>query len=94
MAMNKWECQGPDCTNSIVGVGGAMGLRAIGWYVVTGPVIFCPVCRPDPMPCVQTKERAGTSCTFCRGEQEAYSFQEAIRSMLGLEPGPMPLRDL
>ena|ERR1700760_3915739 len=40
--MNIWECHHPDCTNRVVGVGGAIGLRAIGWYFELGPVLYCP----------------------------------------------------
>lgn len=30
--MNKWECDFPGCKNTAVGCGGALGLRAVGWY--------------------------------------------------------------
>ena len=54
--MNRWDCAAPDCTRSAVGVGPALGLRAIGWYVELrahqdkAPLILCPFHRPDGLP--------------------------------------------
>lgn len=48
--MNLWECE--ECRkNTVVGLGTAFGLRAIGWYVFprmnNAPLILCPGCvRP------------------------------------------------
>jgi len=33
MALNLWQCQFPGCRSTAVGTGGALGLRAIGWFV-------------------------------------------------------------
>jgi len=32
--MNIWTCDFPNCNSSCTGVGGVVGLRAIGWVVV------------------------------------------------------------
>jgi len=47
--MNLWECDHPGCKCTAVGVGGAIGLRAIGWYFKRGPIIRCPNHRPDKL---------------------------------------------
>lgn len=52
--MNLWECQQPHCLNKVVGIGGAIGLRAIGWYFEKGPIIYCP----------GHNRRAEISCTY------------------------------
>jgi hypothetical protein len=46
MSLNIWECQHPGCQNSAVGVGSAVGLRAIGWWFELGPKIKCPFHNP------------------------------------------------
>lgn len=56
--MNLWECDHPDCNASAVGEGGAVGLRAIGWYFKPGPILYCPRHRPDAIPCVEPCRRA------------------------------------
>jgi len=68
--MNIWECANPPCTSKAVGEGAAFGLRAIGWYVLNGPVngelgpdIRCPAHHP-----------AG----YARAEQQAHEYQSAI----------------
>lgn len=76
--MNVWECQ--VCGAKSQGVGGAIGLRAIGWWFELGPVILCPHHRPDRVPC---HEEAGTPCPMCAGEEEAQRLQEMIRRELG-----------
>lgn len=30
--MNRWKCQAAGCQSVCMGVGGAVGLRALGWY--------------------------------------------------------------
>ena len=43
--MNIWECEYRGCKHKCIGIGTAVGLRAIGWYVTKGflgPVIYCP----------------------------------------------------
>ncbi len=51
--MNKWECEHPGCKRSCIGIGGAVGLIAIGWYFKPGKgialsaQIYCPEHRPD-----------------------------------------------
>ena len=84
--MNKWECQEPGCESTAVGVKSAVGLVAIGWYARIVPGrhmdLFCPVHRPDGIPC---KEQAGEydtrtfaermNCSSCAAEQEALTWQ-------------------
>ena len=54
--MNEWECEEPACSSSAVGVGSAVGLRAIGWFFQRGtgkghgPLLLCPLHRRDSLP--------------------------------------------
>ena len=77
--MNKWECEHPGCTSAAVGVGGAVGLRAIGWWFELGPTLFCPVHRPTPILCRDEGDNRGKPCGQCAGEEEANLIQHAIR---------------
>lgn len=49
--MNKWECEKQRCPAIAIGVGGARGLRAVGWFVSHrlggGPLLLCPAHHPD-----------------------------------------------
>lgn len=47
--MNKWNCEHPNCKNECVGTGGAVGLRAIGWFFEIGfsKNIYCPFHHPN-----------------------------------------------
>lgn len=66
--MNRWDCDKHGCNSTAVGSGGAVGLRAIGWYFVRGksselfpgaytlPRILCPFHRPDGIPCRENPE--------------------------------------
>ena len=75
--MNAWRCEHPGCTNSCVGLGGAIGLRAIGWYFY--PVkslgepfqLFCPIHRPEELQ------------AFI--DSEVNILQEEIRKSLGIK---------
>jgi hypothetical protein len=86
--MNKWECDHPQCTSEAHGNGGAMGLRAIGWYFRPGPVLFCPRHRPDPTPCVDKASEGceNEPCSSCTADQEAQYWQEKMDREYGLEP--------
>jgi hypothetical protein len=48
MAVNAWSCDRRPCGMKAVGVAGAAGLRAVGWYFSPGipPVILCPLHHP------------------------------------------------
>jgi len=83
--MNLWECEEPGCDATAVGEGGAVGLRAIGWYFQPGPVILCPRHRPDPIPCVdpgvppeERAEKHGKPCPSCRAAAEADRIQATL----------------
>jgi len=52
----------------VVGVGGGIGLRAIGWWCRPGEAILCPPHRPDVRPC---RDRPGQTCQLCAAEHEA-----------------------
>lgn len=79
MALNKWECEHPGCTNVAIGVGGAVGLLAIGWYFVPGPTILCPAHRLDQIPCHgDTGGNHGKPCSQCAAEEDADMIQNAI----------------
>ena len=84
--MNRWDCHEPGCTSSAVGCGGAIGLRAVGWYFVRGPVLFCPAHRPDKTrnrtELHGPKDRSGP-CGVCTGEREAADLQ----ALLEIEAG-------
>ena len=85
--MNRWECQHEGCPNSVIGCGGAIGLRAIGWYYELGPLIFCPNHRPDG-----TLERGNLHdpdaedtdkpCSLCQADAEARRIQAEMFELL------------
>lgn len=67
--MNRWQCRQPGCDRAVTGCGGAVGLRAIGWYFEPGPMIFCPEHRPDVDP---------QDCSICTSEVYAFHFQSLV----------------
>lgn len=78
--MNLWNCQADGCKSTAVGVGGAVGLRAVGWWFRTGPTIFCPAHRPDGI------DGHGRyfdceieNCAQCAAQQEADKWQAIIK---------------
>lgn len=87
MILNKWECAWPDCRSTAVGTGGALGLRAVGWFFSIGRGPFCPAHRPDgtllrnkeSYPCDQDGP-----CGPCKGELEAANLQNLIAQYLEL----------
>lgn len=83
--MNKWECEYPGCKSTAVGTGGAVGLRAIGWWFVRGMSnnIFCPAHRPDPIRCLEQADYH--ECRNCAGELEADKWQRQMEAGLGWE---------
>lgn len=99
--MSVWECQEPGCDRAVVGCGGGIGLRAIGWYFMPGPLdgwgflggptIYCPQHRPDG-----TNSRSllhdgeaddGDACPICAGALDAKRYQEAIELITPEGPG-------
>ncbi len=85
--MNAWTCNAHGCRSIAIGVGGAVGLRAIGWYFVPGgtadcdqhlrlPIILCPGHRPDPIKCKEIV--ALLECPLCRAEDVASELQKMI----------------
>jgi hypothetical protein len=86
--MNRWDCQMHGCRSQAVGAGGAIGLRAIGWYFETGPILFCPAHRPDattertPLHCRSTDD--GQPCPWCTADREASRYQVAMGGGLDL----------
>src|SRR5512147_458074 len=84
--MNKWECGEPGCDASVLGVGAAIGLLAIGWFFQPGttsfgPVLRCPRHRPDGIPCSTWSapdEARTASCSPCAGERVAAHLQLLI----------------
>lgn len=95
--MNLWECdmRTLGCTSTAKGTGGAIGLRAIGWWFVPGPGpllggeprLLCPDHRPDKIPCLESFMYPDTPqeqpCSPCKGEVEADKWQELINTDLG-----------
>ena len=82
--MKEWQCDSPGCKYKCIGLGGAIGLRAIGWWFLPGPRLFCPRHRPDPVPCVDkySDGNHGNSCALCAGEVEAEKIQSRITEIL------------
>lgn len=84
--MNKWVCAVPGCGTTAVGFGGAIGLRAIGWWFLPGEELRCPAHRPDgtmdrsaDAPCHLDKP-----CPECQGEKEAAQMQYMIAKSVGM----------
>lgn len=89
--MNVWTCDKPGCESRCVGTGGAIGLRAIGWYFVPGwrDNCFCPHHRPDPSPTSYGDmhgEDAPLPCSDCAADREADYLQAAIPGLLDVMP--------
>jgi hypothetical protein len=92
MAMNLWECAHPGCKSKAVGSGGAIGLRAIGWYFIPAknmqeaewPRLFCPAHRPDPVRICKEKD-GPMPCPTCKAEEEAHILQAIIYRWFGIE---------
>lgn len=83
---NEWQCEVPSCDRTAVGTGGAIGLRAIGWYFEPNLGLFCPSHRPDgstkriaQVPC----DQAGP-CSGCKADEEADRLQYLIAQTLEL----------
>lgn len=84
--MNLWECDHSGCTLTCVGVGGAVGLRAIGWWFEPGPRLLCPQHRPDFVPCHQENRLpqdgpGPAECRLCVAESEARLWQNFIKAI-------------
>jgi hypothetical protein len=79
--MNRWQCDHPGCDRECVGVGGAIGLRAIGWWFTYAGPVYCPQHRPDAVPCVETELH--DACQLCAAEQEAKRWQKSMAAELG-----------
>lgn len=77
--VNRWGCDHPGCGRSCAGTGGAIGLRAIGWYFMygLGGNIFCPEHRPDPGPGPD-----GQPCALCTAETQARLIQAQIPGII------------
>lgn len=96
--MNEWQCQYAGCRNKVVGLGGAIGLRAIGWYFAPGPSLRCPLHRPDPAPCADEAteaEQRPEACSMCSGERDARRWQSEMNHAYGFDgPRLAPLREV
>lgn len=102
--MNKWECNHKGCDSVAIGTGGAIGLRAIGWFFEKGPVLYCPRHRPDP-----TLHRSHLHkvlfelnyvsdthevCSQCTADLEASRWQTIMRLVEGDTIAEYDLEDL
>lgn len=81
--MNLWECghvdvDGKRCKSTAVGTGGAIGLRAVGWFFNGTGHLYCPAHRPDKA--VVKTEGCGTQgpCSMCSAEADAALYQLRI----------------
>lgn len=98
--MNQWRCNGINyetgkrCTITACGSGGAIGLRAIGWWFEPGHEVRCPAHRPDAHgACREAYRMAGDAlgpdpCSSCTADEEAERFQLALAKVLRLEISP------
>lgn len=85
--MNTWGCKHSGCKATASGVGGAMGLRAIGWFFDRGSqTLLCPEHRTDRIPC-RTEGHTEQPCALCAGVREASLIQRIIYAMTG-QPWP------
>ena len=53
--LNRWQCDNRHCNVTATGLGGAIGLRGIGWRVelredFSAPIIECPAHHTDGVP--------------------------------------------
>jgi hypothetical protein len=80
--MNRWDCEHPGCDYFVCGLGGAIGLRAIGWYFVPGyrNNLFCP--RHWPEDADGMADPHGKPCKMRRPETEATVIQAQIPGIL------------
>ncbi len=76
--MNLWKCMHEGCKNECVGMGGAVGLYAIGWYFRPGPYILCPMHRTDLKPIRCERNASDSECIPCAAEKETKVYQELI----------------
>lgn len=87
--MNQWNCDFEGCNSVAVGVGGAIGLRAIGWWFERGRIrsgrLFCPTHRPDPTTCTEDSRddegnyvTLGKPCATCKAGEVADVIQHAV----------------
>ncbi len=75
--MNRWECDYIGCDRSVVAVGGAIGLRAIGWSYAPGARIRCPQHREDRVPC-RERGNEGVPCALCAATEDAEEIQTVL----------------
>lgn len=83
MSLCLWQCVEPGCQRTCVGKGGSVGLRAIGWYhkdgpdsgPLTGPVLYCPIHRPDTTEC---RDKPGHQCPQCTAELSVRKLQPKL----------------
>jgi len=79
--MNLWKCGSDVCKLQAVGVGGAIGLRAIGWEVrlncFGAPVTLCPKHRLAAREC-EYDDDSIPPCSTCTGKYEADRLQKII----------------
>lgn len=91
--MNLWECDFPGCKSKSVGVGGAIGLRAIGWYFKIGKGLFCPNHIPYPTEICKDYGDVHGKCPYCTAEKWASNLQKLIEEIDFLPFGNNPLKD-
>ena len=81
--MNLWECGHKGCKHTAVGVGGAVGLRAIGWYIkftaavdgsMLGPGVLCPLHSLETVACMRDHSK-GAQCGTCASTVRAHRLQ-------------------
>jgi len=75
--MNQWNCDEPGCSSTAIGVGGAVRLRAIGWWFKPGPSTYCPRHRPDRKEITLGRYLDCTEddCSLCHATEEAEHWQ-------------------
>jgi hypothetical protein len=83
--MNEWQCDFPGCKMIAHGVGGAIGLLAIGWSFTPGTLIplsvgltFCPYHRRDIAGIQCRGPGTKMPCVPCAAIAEATRIQALI----------------
>ena len=85
--MNHWKCDVLGCKSEAVGVGSALGLRAIGWFfqrgsgTLTPPLLLCPAHHKNKADLVKWHDCARSECPVCYANTQAEILQTLISSV-------------
>ena len=90
--MNTWQCSTEGCITTATGVGGGIGLVAIGWHFTRGvydsskgmiakPLALCPIHYPGEDTCDVDMwvYSIDTPCIVCAARHAAHDWQQVIK---------------